>query len=404
MNIVIIAFGYTMSLPARLHFRIYPNGLETALVTNSPLWQDNSFQPLGSLRESLQADLCVVGLGAAGLTAVLEGLQRGWRVVGLDARQPGSGAAGRNGGFLLAGLADFHHDACRKLGRQRAADIYRATVDELDRAITESPEVIRRTGSLRLAVSPEEELDCRAELVQLLADGLAAAEHYSPQGFGLLIPTDAVCNPWQRCQNLVYRALGAGAQLFGNTPALLAEPGKVITPEGSISCDQIIIASDGGLHHLVPEVAHLLRPVRLQMLATAPAPEVTFPRPTYARFGMDYWQQLPDGRIALGGCRDIGGDEEYTENSDPSRRIQTALEELLRHKLRVTAPITHRWAAVVTYNDSGLPIAVQAQRGIWALGGYNGTGNLLGPLAARAVTSVISGEPDRRAELLGIRG
>jgi hypothetical protein len=34
------------------------------------------------------------------------------------------GAAGRNGGFLLAGLAAFHHDAVAAHGRARARALY----------------------------------------------------------------------------------------------------------------------------------------------------------------------------------------------------------------------------------------------------------------------------------------
>jgi glycine/D-amino acid oxidase-like deaminating enzyme len=35
----------------------------------------------------------------------------GFNVVGIDAVDVGAGAAGRNGGFLLAGDSDFYHDS-----------------------------------------------------------------------------------------------------------------------------------------------------------------------------------------------------------------------------------------------------------------------------------------------------
>lgn len=61
---------------------------------------------------------------------------------------------------------------------------------------------------------------------------------------------------------------------------------------------------DGRLDILIPELKDRVRTARLQMLATSPAKDVKFTRPVYRRDGYDYWQQLPDGSIALGGFRD----------------------------------------------------------------------------------------------------
>ena len=100
-----------------------------------------------------------------------------------------------------------------------------------------------------------------------------------------------------------------------------------------------------------------------------------------------YWQQLPDGAIALGGFRDHGGPAEWTTDATPSEPVQTALENFLRSHLGVNAPITHRWAASAGYTQSGLPVIEQVRHDIWALGGYCGTGNVIGALAARAVVA-----------------
>ncbi len=79
-----------------------------------------------------RADVVVVGLGASGLAACRHLASRGADVVGVDARGLAAGAAGANGGFLLAGLAMFHHDAVRRLGRRRAAAAYRWTLGQLE--------------------------------------------------------------------------------------------------------------------------------------------------------------------------------------------------------------------------------------------------------------------------------
>ena len=122
----------------------------------------------------------------------------------------------------------------------------------------------------------------------------------------------------------------------------------------------------------------------------APDPLVRVPRPVYSRWGYDYWQQRPDGSIALGGARDVGGDAEWTDDATPTDTVQRALERRLRETIGVRAPVTHRWAASVGYTADGLPIAEQVRPNVWAIGGYCGTGNVIGALLGRAAARAIA--------------
>lgn len=369
---------------------------------NSPLWDNNTWTPFAPLAGAAEADVCVVGLGGTGLAAVREALDRGLSVIGIDAGSVAGGAAGRNGGFLLAGLAEFHHNARRLLGSDRARRLYQCTIEQVDRIAEETPDAVRRVGSLRLATTPEEAADCRAHLASLLDDGLPAADYHGPEGTGLLIPTDAAFNPLLRCRLLARQLAGRGAHLHEGVPAIHVASGTVETPAGTIRAGLILLTADGGLAALAPVLEDRVRPVRLQMLGTAPTGEVRIPRPVYARYGMDYWQQLPDGRITLGGCRDIGGDAEWTTDATPTEAIQSALEGFLRTTLGVRAPITHRWAATVSYTREGiLPVLGEIEPGVWAMGAYNGTGNLVGPLCARAAMEMAVAGRSELGELLG---
>jgi glycine/D-amino acid oxidase-like deaminating enzyme len=130
------------------------------------------------------------------------------------------------------------------------------------------------------------------------------------------------------------------------------------------------------------------------MLATEPTNEICLPRPVYARWGYDYWQQRPDGAIALGGARDIGGDSEWTANATPTAAVQDALERRLREGLGVHAPITHRWAATVGYTNDGLPVAEEVRPRVWAIGGYSGTGNVIGALMGRGIARRLMADDD----------
>jgi glycine/D-amino acid oxidase-like deaminating enzyme len=372
----------------------------TVPASTPPVWEDGHPLGLPALDGAVEADVCVVGLGGSGLSAALELLARGRRVVGVDAGQVAQGAAGRNGGFLLGGLARFYHETVASLGRERALALYRATIVGIDRIAAEAPGAVRRTGSLRIASDAEELADCEAQLEAMQADGLPVEPWDGPEGHGLLFPADAAFQPLARCRALARSALAEGARFFERSPAISIAPGRVVTPAGEVRCGAVLVMVDGGLERVLPVLAGRVRTARLQMLATEPVDHTLFTRPVYYRWGFEYWQQLPDGRLALGGFRDLGGGEEWTQVAEPSAGVQALLDRFLRGHLQVSAPVTHRWAALVGYTSDGIPVATEVQPGVWGVGGYGGTGNVVGALAARAVAAAVTGERPPFLELL----
>ena len=360
--------------------------------TGQPVWDDGGDVGLAPLRGTVTADVCVVGLGGSGLAAVDELLSRGASVVGVDAGPVAAGAAGRNGGFLLAGLADPYDVVVDRLGRERAAALHRLTLEEMDRITAATPQAVRRVGSLRIEDDEAGLAACAAQAAALRADGFSVEEHAGPEGRGLLFPDDGALQPLLRCRSLAAAATAAGARLHEHSPVVDVAPGRVTTAEGRVDCGAVVVTVDGRLSLLLPELAGTIRTVRLQMLATAPTDEVDVPRPVYLRGGYEYWQQLPDRRIALGGFRDVGGADEQTLDATPSAPVQAALEALLRDRLGVQAPVTHRWAASVGYTGTGLPFLGQVRDRMWAAGGYCGTGNVVGALCGRAAAARALGQ------------
>ena len=79
------------------------------------------------------------------------------------------------------------------------------------------------------------------------------------------------------------------------------------------------------------------------------------PLPVYDNWGYDYWQQLPDGRIALGGGRDRHA-ERVGAAAEPSAAVQARLDELLRDRRRRRARRSRTagraWSA---YTEDRLP-------------------------------------------------
>lgn len=367
---------------------------------NLPIWEDRDWRPLPRLEGPVRADVCVIGLGGSGLAAMEELGALGVSAVGVEAGEVGAGAAGRNGGFVLAGLAKFFNETVAQFGETTASSLYRLTAREIQRQADEMPDIIRLTGSLRLAADEAERADCAKHLAALRYCGFPAEPYAGPEGEGILLPTDGVMQPLRRVRAIARKLRQRDALLYEGSPVRKIVPGSVVTDKGTIFCDTVIVAVDGGLERIFPELSPRVRTARLQMLATAPAPEVNFTRPVYWRHGFEYWQQLPDRSVALGGFRDHAMEAEWTHAAEPTDMIQALLDKFLRDQLKVVAPVTHRWAASVAYTKDGLPVLEQVSDKIWAVGAYCGTGNIVGALSARAAARLVCGQAAEWADLL----
>jgi glycine/D-amino acid oxidase-like deaminating enzyme len=363
-----------------------------AAAGTAPVWGDPAAwgnPPL--LAGAVAADVCVVGLGGSGLAAVGAALEAGATVVGIDAGPIAGGAAGRNGGFLLAGSALFHHAAVEAWGEERAVGIYEETLAELDRLAAELGPIVRRVGSLRIPASEAETEDCARQLEALWRHGMPARRADGPTGAGLFIPGDGAVQPLERCRLLATRALEQGARLYCDTPALELSGERVRTPAGEVECKAVVVCVDGGLERVLPELDGVARSSRLQMLATEPIAAGTIPCPVYDNWGYEYWQQLPDGSVALGGGRGTYAEREWGQAAETGADVQALLDRLLRERVGVDAAVTHRWAGVIAYTPDRLPVFAEVRPGVLAVGAHSGHGNVLGSAAGRAAMAIALG-------------
>lgn len=363
------------------------------------IWRDGLDLRPAPLSGDIVTEVCVVGLGGSGLSALDEFRRAGLRCVGLDRGGIAAGAAGANGGFLLAGQAAFYHVATARFGAERARGLYALTQGELARRYRETPSLCRRTGSLRIAADAREEADCAWQIEAMQRDGLPAQPYLGAEGRGVLFPEDGVFDPAAYWRELATKLTADGVALYGDAHVVDVAADLVTTTTARVRADRVVVAVDGGLEHLLPSLAGEVRSARLQMLATAPDATMQLARPVYFRDGHDYWLQRDDGRIALGGGRDIGGGDEW-QLRGVSPRVQAHLEGLLRDRLRSRAAITHRWSAAVAFTRRGLPVFGEIAPGVFVTGAYDGTGNLLGALCGRALARLALGERSELAEWL----
>jgi gamma-glutamylputrescine oxidase len=366
-------------------------------VETQPFWLEQS-RPTAATRELDHVDVAIIGAGITGCAAAGALAREGKRVRVYDARGIGEGASGRNGGFALRGAAARYDVARETYGRDAALELWKRTEDAVDRLEAIAGEAFRRTGSLRLAADAEERVEIRAEYEALREDGFAVEwrdelPHLRPHFYGAIFhPPDGAVQPAGLVQRLATNAADAGVEFA---------PHHKIESLEEIAAEQIVIATDGSGRGLLPELDDALWPARGQVIATAPLSERLFDCPHYARQGFDYWQQLPDGRIVLGGFRDFSILTEMTDEETTTEAIQTALEAFLTDLLGEEPQVTHRWAGIFGLTQDLLPLVgpVPGHEGIWVAAGYSGHGNVFGVLCGELVARALKGEQDSLLEL-----
>ena len=346
-----------------------------------------------------RVDVAIVGAGITGCAAARVLAEAGVRVRVHDAREVASGASGRNGGFALGGGASRYDVARETYGVEAAREYWRWTERALDHMAELAGDALRRPGSLRLAADEEEREQLQAEYEALREDGFEAVWHDGLPGplagfLGAIFhPHDGSLQPARFVRRLAAAALAAGAEI--------AEHSRVESLD-DLDAEQVLIATDGYGRGLLPGLDDAVWPTRGQVVATEPLAERLFECPCYARQGFDYWQQLEDRRIVLGGFRDHSILNELTDVEETTPVIQEALASFLRELLGYDPPLAYRWAGIFGLTQDFLPLVgrVPAREGTWVAAGYSGHGNVLGLACGELVAHAILGCEDE--PLLGL--
>jgi gamma-glutamylputrescine oxidase len=187
------------------------------------------------------------------------------------------------------------------------------------------------------------------------------------------------------------RRLAAAAQAAG---AALAERSRVESLN-ELEAEHVVIATDGYTDGLLPLLDEAIGPVRGQVVVTEPLSERLYDCPHYARHGFDYWQQTEDGRLVLGGRRDVQLVQEFTGEEALTEPVQRTLEDFAAELLGAPPRITHRWSGIFGRTADGLPLVgpVPGHDQVWVAAGYSGHGNVLGLACGELVAQAILGSP-----------
>lgn len=363
----------------------------------------------------MERDVAVVGAGICGLSAALHLGRRGARAAVLERGALGSGASGRNAGFLMRGAADNYAAAARAYGRERARLLWRWTEENLEGLKAEGIE--RADGyqavpSCLLALSQEELDELRTSFSMLEDDGFDVgwvdrgqdspwSSRSSGALGGLLNPHDAACNPVGAIEMLAAR-LAEPVMEHQEVMEIRGEGAgggvEVRTADLRVRCARVLICTNAYGPLLLPDLRGRIAPRRGQMLA-ARSPGARLDYSYYANHGSEYFRQTPDGIVVAGGFRAPHGTAEEGYEDAVTEPVQRDIERFLQRMLGSPIEVVARWSGTMGFSSDGIPVVGPVDGdwdsgSVWFCGGFTGHGmSMAHRTADAAVEAVLEGTP-----------
>jgi glycine/D-amino acid oxidase-like deaminating enzyme len=380
-------------------------------------------------------DLCIVGGGYTGLWTAIIAKERdpGRGVVLLEASTIGSGASGRNGGFMESSLT---HGVAN--GQQRFPDelgvlesLGLANLDAIEQAIKHYGIDCdyERTGVIDVATQPHHLTELTDDYRQLAALGQDVvlldreqmlAEVASPTYVGGLWRKDraALVDPARLAWGLKAAALDHGVQIYEHTPVRSIErDGPAVearTPFGSIRAGRLALATNA-FPPLLRRIRRYIVPVYDYALVTEPlTPEQLAAIGWDKRQGLSdqtnqfhYYRLTEDSRILWGGFDAIyyfGGkmDPKLEQRPETWARLSQHFFETFPQLAGIQ--FTHAWGGAIDTCTRFCVFWDVAMRGkvAWALG-YTGLGVASTRFGAEVMLDLLDGRLTRPTELEFVR-
>jgi glycine/D-amino acid oxidase-like deaminating enzyme len=379
-----------------------------------------SFPSYSSLDRDLDADVAVIGAGLAGGSLALHLAEAGIDVTILEARQPGWGASGRSaghvnsvfeprpsdrlpdGGEAYLALFGEEHSLCFDLAEKydidcdaRQAGLIHAIQNE-----TLFLGYARETADRRRKT-------CRQAGRWLQGQELKDLTGSGRYGHGVLWEDGGSYNPWAFTNGMVAAAVGLGAKVFGNSPAVSVErAGKrqiVRSERGSVKAQRVVFCTNGYTRGIIPELDRCYSPLTAYGLSTRPLPaelraSIMPAGSIMQQFPLNMHPFLVDGsgRIVTSLLPRLT----CPEDPEPHfRDLLRWLHDTWPQSRDFDIEFEAYWTGGTAFSSDGFPKILEVDEGLLALMGFSGSGHVHAPLLGRHLAEALASDDPSRLPL-----
>jgi glycine/D-amino acid oxidase-like deaminating enzyme/nitrite reductase/ring-hydroxylating ferredoxin subunit len=367
-----------------------------------------SFPPLGG---DLETDVAIVGAGITGLTAALLLLRSGKKVAVVEKGDLAAGESGRTTAHLTevtdARYATLERDFGKE-GARLAVEAGREAIALIERVTAEL-----KADAAFVRVPAFYYSEREADLDMLREEAEASKRAGTPSSFTTEVPlpfdvagavrydNQAQFHPRRYFVALATEITRLGGKIFCSTLATEVhdgEPCTVVTPGGTISARDVIVAANVPVNNKL-FIHTKIAAYRSYAIATAVADDFLTP-------GL-YWDtddpyhytrtQMIDGKNYL----IVGGEDHKVGTEEDTEKCYEAVESYTRDRFGVKS-FDHRWSGQIIEPVDGLPFIGRNSfsKHVYVSTGYSGQGMTFGTVGAIVNADLIVRGENKYAALL----
>lgn len=365
----------------------------------------------------LHFDVIIVGAGIIGLSAAIEiSEQQPSCSIAVMERGPFStGASTRNAGFACFGslteiIADI--DRIGTDGALQVIDARRVGLELLRERVGDGNLGYEPFGGYELLFPEQLWALNRLEEINTLLEPMFGIQVFRRNdssiarfGFnqelvaGLLFnPLEGQIHSGKMIASLMRLASERGVRIITGTKVTEIRDGADVatvvchvgSEKATFAANELILCTNAFTSTLLPDFP--ISPGRGQVLVTSSISELTIRGTFHFDEGFYYFRNVGN-RVLLGGGRNLAFAEETNHELSLNDTIQTRLEELLHTVILPgkSFQIEHRWAGVMGFSDTKLPIVQRVGNHITVGFGCNGMGVALGSSIGKSVAKIVLG-------------
>lgn len=361
-----------------------------------------------SLNGHVEAEVCVIGGGIAGVSIAYELQESGKSVVLLESDRIAWGGSGRNGGLVLPGYAADTASIEKRLDLKRSKELFDMSVEgmEIFRTYTKEldlPDVDIQNGCIRVAryrnsKAMQDAAKHKSEAYGYPQEYLSSEELRkqvrSERYFdGVYDPTAFHAHSLNYCLGLSRAFLRRGGKIFENTRAVSMKRHKtehvVSTTGGSVKCKTVVMCQGGLVDGFDKKMQRNLLPVGTFVTVTEPlgarAQEAlnTTAAIVDTRMSCDYFRITTDNRLLWGS----GMSGFAREPSNLEQKLKEGFVSVFPQLADVRTEIA--WGGLTGYTRHRMPYLRELNAGVWAATGLGGHGLNVGPLFGRLLAEAL---------------
>jgi glycine/D-amino acid oxidase-like deaminating enzyme len=355
----------------------------------------------------VDADICVVGGGLAGLTVALEAARLGASVVVLEGRHIGWGASGGLLGTVRPGYGLALKDLIARVGLEDARELWDLSKEGAEYVRAQATEELIPGLAVTdgaLEVSNVDAGDRLISELQMLSEDFATevegwqvdrvraqlkTGHYF---HGVYFPKAFQIDGRKYIHGLAALAKRAGARIFEDTPVVGIDASgirkRIVTPSARLRASHIVLA--GNVHLGAPSrrLSETLLPVWRYAGITEPLGErvhevIAFKGSVTDDDGVDQFRLVNGDRLMWASPETTWDARPQRFASAIARRIQTIFPQLGR------VDIADVWGGAVGQTVHGMPQIGQIRKGLWVASGFGRQGLSTSAMAGQLITRSI---------------